>query len=92
MPLPVVFIGFLSGCFSYLVSFSLTTEILRYRHYQNVEPISRVSTKSDSKVKFNRNVNVILIPSYRSLSKKNIKELWYQDEEYNKFRIELVKK
>ncbi len=92
MPLPVIFWGFLSGFMSYGISFSITTELLRYNHNYNqtLENISNLPTINSQKVKFNRNVNVILIPSYRSLSKNNIRELWYQDDEYNKFRIELA--
>ena len=46
---------------------------------------------NNSKVKFKNEVNVLLIPSFRSLSDKNIKELWYQDEDFNRFKVEFIK-
>ena len=89
MPFPILFCGFISGLFSYLVSFTVTSEILRNNYYNHLEGI-RELRMNNSKVKFKNEVNVLLIPSFRSLSKQNIKELWYQDEDFNRFKVEFI--
>ena len=90
MPFPILFCGFVSGLFSYLVSFTVTSEILRNNYYNHLEGI-RELRMNNSKVKFKNEVNVLLIPSFRSLSDENIKELWYQDEDFNRFKVEFIK-
>ena len=89
MPFPILFCGFVSGLFSYLVSFTVTSEILRNNYYNHLEGI-RELRMNNSKVKFKNEVNVLLIPSFRSLSKQNIKELWYQDDDFNRFKVEFI--
>ena len=90
MPFPILFCGFVSGLCSYLISFTVTSEILRNNYYNHLEGI-RELRMNNSKVKFKNEVNVLLIPSFRSLSDKNIKELWYQDEDFNRFKVEFIK-
>lgn len=94
----LVFYGLVSGISSFVVSFNLTTEVLRYRQNQHtinelqyVNQVNLLKMKSKQKVKFNEKVNCIIIPSFRELSSDNINELWYTDQEFNKFRIEIIK-
>lgn len=92
----LVLYGIISCISSFAISFNITTEILRYRDDQdrelnNIEQIKLLKIDSNQKVKFNDNVNFIIIPSFRDLSSDNINELWYTDDEFNKFRIEVIK-
>lgn len=91
MPFPILFCGFVSGLFSYLFSFTITSELLRNNYYNHLERMGELRMDNNSKVKFKNEVNVLLIPSFRSLSEKNIKELWYQDEDFNRFKVEFIK-
>jgi hypothetical protein len=94
----LIFFGLVSGISSFVVSFNLTTEVLRYR--QNQQTISELNytnqvnllkINSRQKVRFNEKVNCIIIPSFRDLSSENINELWYTDHEFNRFKIEIIK-
>lgn len=94
----LVFYGLVSGISSFVISFNVTIEILRQRpnqqiineiHYANQVNLLKINCKQ--KVRFNEEVNCIIIPSFRDLSSDNVNELWYTDHEFNNFRIEIIK-
>ena len=94
----LLFYGLVSSISSFVISFNVTTEVLKCMHNQDI--VSEINNEDEfnlfkfenrNKVKFNQNVNFIIIPSFRDLSSDNINELWYTDDEFNKFKIEIIK-
>ena len=72
-----VFSLFSSFCVSHIV----TTELLRQRSIQNED------FRQPRRITFNHQVQCIMIPSYDDTK---IKDLWYTNEEYQLFRLNLV--
>ena len=72
-----VFSLFSSFCVSHIV----TTELLRQRSIQNGD------FRQPRRITFNHQVQCIMIPSYDDTK---IKDLWYTNEEYQLFRLNLV--
>lgn len=98
--MPVIIIGIISGFLSYLLSFSATTEILRYRYYVAIDNNINLprynqtyvnKRKNKFKVKFKDKIKVLSIDSYRNLSEDNLRELWYDKKDYDYFKKEFIK-
>ena len=85
--IPLFYIGVISFFGSFSISNFITREILRKKMFNNNY---QEDVKYDSKVKFNNEVRYLVIPSVRQLSSNNIKELWYSDDDYRKFKIEII--
>lgn len=84
---PIIYIGVISFFGSFSISNFITREILRAKM---LDDNNNQNLKFNSKVKFNNEVRYLVIPSVRQLSSNNIKELWYSDDDYRKFKIEII--
>lgn len=78
----LLFIGIFSFVSSFTVSHITTREILRYNISQ-LKPIS----KNSSLVKFDTTIRVRTIPSVKELSSNTLSNLWYNSNDYERFRI-----
>ena len=78
----LLFIGIFSFVSSFTVSHITTREILRYNISQ-LKPIS----KNSSLVKFDTTIRVRTIPSIKDLSSNTLSNLWYNSNDYERFRI-----
>ena len=94
----LLFYGVISGISSFVISFNVTIRVLRNRHNQhNINELNHLNQanllkmNSKHKVRFNETVNFVIIPSFRDLSSDDINELWYSDNEFNQFKIEIIK-
>ena len=92
MLLELILYGSISGIFSFMCSYNITTEILRYNTpninimYSQHLPVS----KKDSRVKFNENITVLMIPSRSYLENHKINDLWYKKDDYNQFKQDIL--
>lgn len=79
-----IFVFVSSFIISYISSYSITTEILRYcMNHQSISNDKKI-------VNFKNEISIFVIPSIAELSSDNIKELWYTREEYKKFKVESI--
>lgn len=85
MLIELILYGSISGISSFFFSFYTTRAIIKNNILlHNLENNHALT----SKVNFDDNVTVLLVPSVRYLSENNIKELWYNADDYNEFKIE----
>jgi len=77
----LVYIGLTSFFSTFLVSHSVTTEILT-RNFN----ISRIESKTDSKVKFKQEIRFKTIPNRDNIPENTLNELWYSRDDYKKFK------
>lgn len=85
MLIELILYGSISGVSSFFVSFYTTRAIIKNNILlQNLEHNHALT----SKVKFDNNVTILSVPSVRYLSENNIKQLWYNTDDYNEFKIE----
>jgi len=97
-----VFYSSISFLSSLCLSHSLTTFILRRNNidennttYENNNfqvnkfKINSKLKKKNSKLRFNQNIFYREIPSLRQISENNLSELWYNNDDYKRFKLEL---
>ena len=82
----LLFIGIFSFVSSFTVSHITTREILRYNIEEYVSQLKPI-LKNSSLVKFNTTVRVRMIPSIKDLSSNTLSNLWYNSNDYERFRI-----
>ena len=85
--IPLIYIGLLSFGTSFTLSFTTTYEYLRLRLETEINKLN----ESKTKIKFDKNVNVRLIESKRELSHNSLNKLWYNKNDYEKFKYDFVK-
>lgn len=86
--LPLIYIGITSFTLSYVTSNFITREILRNRHYYeiNQEIEKKLQPKALSKVKFNQEIRVRYIPTRECLSSNTLSNLWYSKQDFINFK------
>ncbi len=82
----LLFIGIFSFVSSFTVSHITTREILRYNYEEYVSQLKSIS-KNSSLVKFDTTIRVRTIPSIKELSSNTLSNLWYNSNDYERFRI-----
>lgn len=82
----LLFIGIFSFVSSFTVSHITTREILRYNYEEYVSQLKPIS-KNSSLVKFDTTIRVRTIPSIKELSSNTLSNLWYNSNDYERFRI-----
>jgi len=82
----LLFIGMFSFVSSFTVSHITTREILRYNYEEYVSQLKSIS-KNNSLVKFDTTIRVRTIPSIKDLSSNTLSNLWYNSNDYERFRI-----
>ncbi len=82
----LLFIGIFSFVSSFTVSHITTREILRYNYEEYVSQLKPIS-KNSSLVKFDTTIRVRTIPSVKELSSNTLSNLWYNSNDYERFRI-----
>lgn len=83
----LLFIGMFSFVSSFTVSHITTREILRYNYEEYVSQLKSIS-KNNSLVKFDTTIRVRTIPSIKDLSSNTLSNLWYNSNDYERFRIQ----
>ena len=90
-----VFYSSISFLSSLCLSHSLTTFILRRNNIDENNIIDQNNNfqdnqlKINSKLRFNQNIFYREIPSLSQISKNNLSELWYNNDDYERFKLEL---
>ena len=89
MLLELILYGSISGFFSFMCSYTITSAILRHSSIV-IYPHHQPESKKDSRVKFNENITVLMIPSRSYLEKHKIDDLWYKKDDYNQFQQDIL--
>ena len=83
--IPFLYIGLMSFSSSFIISYSVTKEVLKIRFdLSTLETI--VESKNDSKVKFKKEIRFRTIPNRYNISENSLNELWYSRDDYEKFK------
>lgn len=96
--LPLVYIGLISFFGSFSISHFFTQEYLRYKYQINIDDNLKSllnsnndnNPKSKSLVKFNDDIDVKYIPSITDISSNTLSELWYDNDDYKRFKLEYL--
>tara|TARA_X000000950_G_scaffold289489_1_gene414187 strand:- start:19682 stop:19966 length:285 start_codon:yes stop_codon:yes gene_type:complete len=80
----IILYSSLGGISSFLFTYLAIRSFFRYNTINGLLDYPNKSTK----VHFDKNVNVLYIPSVQYLSENNIKELWYSVDDFNEFKVE----
>ena len=84
--IPFLYIGLMSFSSSFIISYSVTTELLR-RDFE----LSNIEPKNDSKVKFKPEIRFRTIPNRYTISENTLNELWYSRDDYETFKQKFLK-
>jgi hypothetical protein len=85
--IPIVYVGIISFFSSFSISHVITRECLRYSYEQQ---IYKEDYTKKSLVKFNKYVSFKEIPSIKEISSNSLTELWYNSQDYEKFKKEYM--
>ena len=80
----IILYSSIGGISSFLFTYLATRSFFRYNTINELLDDPNKSTK----VHFDKNVNVLYIPSLQYLSENNIKEMWYSVDDFNEFKVE----
>ena len=80
----IILYSSIGGISSFLFTYLATRAFFRYNTINELLDDPNKSTK----VHFDKNVNVLYIPSVQYLSENNIKEMWYSVDDFNEFKVE----
>ena len=83
---PLLYVALLSFSPSFLIGYSVTTELLR-REFE----LSHIQPKNDSKVKFKPEIRFRTIPNRYNISENSLNELWYSRDDYETFKQKFLK-
>ena len=83
---PLIYIGFISFISCFTISHLITMEYLT-----NPFEIETMEPKKDSRVRFNTEIRFKASMPISSLSSHTIDQLWYNKNDYDKFKNDFIK-
>jgi hypothetical protein len=84
--IPLLYVALMSFSSSFIIGYSVTTEILR-REFE----LSNIQPKNNSKVKFKPEIRFRTIPNRYNISENSLNELWYSRDDYETFKKKFLK-